>query len=45
MAAKTGKCPRCEVKFPSTRMGLIKLMNHWAKLQRQGDPAHIDEKE
>jgi len=45
MATRTRKCPRCEAKFPATRFGLVQLMHHWAKLQSQGEPAHIDEKE
>ena len=43
MAIKTGKCPRCEAKFPNTKMGRIQLLSHWAKLQKQGEPAHISD--
>jgi hypothetical protein len=43
MAIKTGKCPRCEAKFPNTKIGRIQLLSHWAKLQKQGEPAHISD--
>jgi len=39
--AQKNICPKCGTKFTSKKIGRIQMMSHWAKLQKQGDPAHL----